>query len=77
MYIKVKVFTSSAKDEVKKEKDDTFVVYVREEPVRNMANIRVKQLLASFLGIREGNLHMIRGGRSRSKIFKLENRGQK
>jgi len=71
MFIKVKVFPDSKRDEVIKKTDDSFEVKVREKAEEGRANQRVIEVLASYLNIPQERLVIIRGARQRNKIFKL------
>ncbi|MBI3632866.1 MAG: DUF167 domain-containing protein [Candidatus Vogelbacteria bacterium] len=73
MYIKVKVTTGVKGESVERLKDDLLKISVREKPERNLANDRVKELLAAFFGITVGKVRLISGHHSRSKIFSISN----
>lgn len=72
MQIKVKVIPDSKKEVVKKESDTTYRIMVKEPTERNQANIRIKDLLLAELGLKKGQLRMISGHRSTSKVFSIE-----
>lgn len=72
MQIKVKVIPDSKKEVVKKESDTTYRIMVKEPAERNQANLRIKELLLTELGLKKGQLRMISGHRSTSKIFSIE-----
>ena len=71
MYIKVKVMPSSRDESFIKLKENTYRIKVREKAERNMANNRVRTLLAQSLNISENKIHLISGHHSLSKIFSV------
>lgn len=70
MYIKVKVTPGVKKELVKKEAPDTFVVAVREEAKRGMANKRVREILQEHFPRRK--VRLVTGHASAHKIFEVE-----
>jgi uncharacterized protein YggU (UPF0235/DUF167 family) len=71
MFLKVKVFPNSKKEEIIKKSEDEFEIKVKEKDERGRANKRVKEVLARYLNISEEKLILIRGARQRNKIFKI------
>lgn len=71
MYIKVRVIPGSKKESFKKVSDDTYRISVKEKAEMNMANNRVKELLAYNLNILPNNIRLISGHHSPSKIFSI------
>lgn len=71
MYIRVHVVPDAKRETVAKEAPDRYAISVREPAERNMANKRVKTLLARELGIPEGKLRLISGHQSPHKIFSV------
>lgn len=69
MYIKVRVVPGASGESFVKIKEDTYQVKVREKALRNMANDRVKFLLAKNLNLPENKIRLISGHHSPSKIF--------
>jgi uncharacterized protein (TIGR00251 family) len=72
MYIKVKAIPLSKKESIEKISDDTFTVYVKEPPKRNLANKRIIEIMAREFGIPIGKVRIINGHRSRSKILNID-----
>lgn len=72
MLIKVKVFPNSKKQMVAKKEEDEFEVRVKEKPERGKANQAVKDVLAEYFNVPKENIRMIRGFKSRSKIFEIK-----
>jgi uncharacterized protein (TIGR00251 family) len=71
MLIKVRVFPSSKKEEVIQKSSDSFEVKVKEKPIEGRANQAVVSALASFLKIPENKVRLVRGFKTRNKIFKI------
>jgi len=71
IYLKVRVFPNSKKEEVHQKMCDEFVVKVREKAEQGRANQRVKELLSEHLGIPEERLVLIRGASNAHKIYKV------
>ena len=72
MYIKTKVTPNAKKESFTKISDDHFEVSVKEKAERNMANARVRELVAQHFGIPIGKAKLISGHHSPSKIFSIE-----
>ena len=71
MYIKVRVTPGSKKESFNKVSDDTYCISVREKAEMNMANNKVKDLLAYNLGIPLNKIRLISGHHSPGKIFSI------
>ena len=72
MFIKVKVFPNSKKEEVTQKSSDDFEIKVKAAPRQGAANSRTVELLAGFLKIPAGRLRLIKGAKTRNKIFKVD-----
>lgn len=72
MYIKVHAVPNSKKEKVEKENNSTYRIEVREKKERNLANNRIRELLCSEFGLEKGDVRLISGHRSLSKIFSIE-----
>lgn len=70
MYIKVFV-TPGAKREKVNEKGDTLVIAVREPAERNMANARVRALIAMRTGKPLSKVRILTGHLSRAKMISI------
>ena len=73
MYIRVKV-TPNAKKELfalEKGKDNRFVASVREKAERNMANKRVREIVAEYFNVPIGKARLISGHHSWIKMFSV------
>ncbi len=71
MLIKVKVFPRTKKEKIVKKEKDSFEVFVREKPEKGLANQRVKEILASYFNLSENRIKLIKGGKSKNKIFEI------
>ncbi len=71
MLIKVKVTTNSKKEEVIQKSADSFQVKVKAKPIEGEANIAVAEALASFLKLPENKVQLVRGSKTRNKIFEI------
>lgn len=73
MLIKVKVTPESKKDEIIKKSEDSYFVKVREKAEGGMANMKVKEILASYFKVSGGKIKLIKGGKRPNKIFEIKN----
>lgn len=71
MYIKVKVTPEAKKEKFEEIRDDLFEISVKEKAKQNMANKRVQELIARHFGIMKGEVKIISGHRSPSKIISI------
>ena len=70
MYIKVFV-TPDAKRETIEERDEMFLISVREPALQNQANNRVREIIAQRLGKPVGKVRILTGHRSRAKMLSI------
>jgi hypothetical protein len=68
--IQVKVKPNSKTEEVSRE-GDNFVVKVKEPPREGRANQAVIKLLAEYFGVRQNQVRILSGFRSKSKLIEL------
>ncbi len=71
MYIKVKVAAGVKKELFKALGKDSFSASVREPAERNLANMRVRELVAAHFGVSLGVVKIISGHHSPSKILSI------
>lgn len=71
MYIRVQVKPSAKKESVIKTDDKTFSIAVKEPSERNLANGRVRSILASEFGVSAAKVKLVSGHRSPRKIFDI------
>ena len=74
MLIKVKVFPGSKKIRIVGKSADSFEVHVKEEAERGLATKAVLELLRIHFKITSGGIKLIKGARSRNKIFEIKGR---
>ena len=71
MYIHVRVTPKAKKESVAKITETEFEISVKEPAERNMANKRVRELLAKEYEINVANVKILTGHRSSSKILDI------
>lgn len=71
MYIRVNAIAGAKKEKIQRVSEDRYEISVKEPAERNMANKRIKELLAVELNVSEGSLRMISGHTSPHKIFSV------
>jgi len=71
MFIRVKVFPGSKKEEVIEKSENSFEVKIREKPERGEANKRLILVLASRFKIPKSKIRLIKGFKQRTKIFEI------
>lgn len=72
MYIKVVVQPSSKKEELVKQTDTSYVCRVKEKAERNMANMRVREILAHMYNVPIGKVRIISGHRNPKKMISVD-----
>ncbi len=72
MYIKIRVTAGAKKEIFEKISKDHFKISVKEKAERNMANNRVRELLASHFSMPIGKIRLISGHHSPGKIFSVD-----
>ncbi len=71
MYLKVKTHPGSKKPTIIKKDEDSFEVYVKEKAERGLANRAVVAALAVYFKVPAGKVRLIKGAKSRNKIFEI------
>ena len=71
MFIKVRVFPGSKKEEVEKKSENSFILKVKEKAERNMANKRVCELIAQYFSVPIKSVRILNGHQSPSKILSI------
>jgi uncharacterized protein (TIGR00251 family) len=72
MYIKVKVTTDAKKEKIVKKSEDHFEISVTEPAERNLANKKIIALLRDYLKVYNGDVRIVSGHHSPSKIISLD-----
>lgn len=69
--VKVKVFPSSKKEKFVDLTNNTFEIYVREPAQKNLANMRVRELIAEYFTVSAERVIIKTGHRSRKKVLEV------
>jgi uncharacterized protein YggU (UPF0235/DUF167 family) len=72
MYIKVRVKAGQRSEEVIKEKDDHFIISIREKAERNQANKRILEIIKNLFPGK--TVRIINGHQSPSKLLAVDER---
>lgn len=72
MYVKVKVTPEAKRESITRVSKDHYEIAVKEPAERNMANKRVRELVARHFKVPIGKVRLISGHHSPSKIFSIE-----
>lgn len=72
MFIKVKVFPDSGKQEIIKKAEDSFEVWVKEKPIKGQANRAVISALGEYFEVSCEKIRLIKGWQQRNKIFEIK-----
>ena len=71
MYIKVKVQAGAKRESITKKSKDSYLVSVKELAERNLANTRVREIMASQFNVSVKNVRIINGHQSPSKMLSI------
>jgi len=71
MYIKVKVRAGMKKEEIQKVSENSFLISVKEDAKRNMANTRILELLSLELHIPVNKIRIINGHHAPTKLISI------
>ena len=71
MYVRVRVQPGAKKESIEQVSETEFRVAVREKAERNLANGRVRELLARNYGLESRDVRLVSGHRSPNKIFDI------
>jgi uncharacterized protein YggU (UPF0235/DUF167 family) len=72
MYVKVHATPGARKELVTKQSDTEFHIAVRERAERNMANKRIRELLAEAFKVPLSDVRILTGHRSSSKMYSID-----
>ncbi len=73
MYIKVKAIVGAKKEKIIKKSEDRFEISVKEPAERNLANKKILELVRDYFKVYNGNIKIVSGHRSPSKIISIDN----
>ena len=68
--IETRIHTGSSKRKIEL-KDTTYHIYTHAKPVDGKANSDAISLLAEYLGVRRRDVRIIKGKRSKNKVFEI------
>lgn len=71
-YIHVKVTAGVKKESLKKKGEDHFEISVKEKAERNMANVRVLEIVANYFKIPVNKVRIVNGHHHPSKLLVIE-----
>jgi uncharacterized protein YggU (UPF0235/DUF167 family) len=69
MYVKVRVYPGMKNESFKKIKDDSFEIITKAPAERNLANMRVRELIAKEYDVPVSAVRMVSGHHNPSKIL--------
>jgi hypothetical protein len=69
MFIKVKVKPESKEEKIVKTGKNSFEIWVKEKAIENKANQKVREILSDYF--KSKNIRLIKGFKSRNKIFEI------
>jgi Uncharacterized conserved protein len=72
MYIRVKVTTNAAKNEVLDQGENAFVVKVTASPERGKANRKVLDLVAGHFQVAKSAITIVKGAYASKKVMHIE-----
>ncbi len=71
-YIHIKVVASAKKEFLKQKSEDHFEISVKEKAERNLANIRVLELLAEHFAVPVNKIRIVNGHKHPSKLLAID-----
>lgn len=71
MIISVKAKPQAKEDRIEKIGENEFAIWVKAKAIKGKANQAVIEVLSKYFGIAQSKIVLLKGGRSRSKIFKI------
>ena len=71
MKITVRVRPGAKEDRLERLSDSSFAVWVKARPQDGKANHAVREVLADYLGLPKSRVVLIRGEKSKDKIFSI------
>lgn len=71
-YIHVKVLTNARKESFVQKTEDHFEVSVKEKAQRNMANVRVLELIAEHFKVPKNKIRIVNGHHHPSKLLVID-----
>jgi len=75
MIVSVRVSPAAKREKVEELASGRLAIAVKEKPERNMANARVRELVAAHFGVEPKAVRLLNGHRSKSKVFEVKESG--
>jgi uncharacterized protein YggU (UPF0235/DUF167 family) len=71
MYLKVHVYAGMKKESVKQVKDGAYEIVTKAPAERNLANDRVREVIAELHGVTKKQVRIIHGHHTQSKLLEV------
>lgn len=71
MYVRVTTTPDARKEKVLQSRETEFIISVKEAAERNLANARIRQILAEWYDVPMGKVRLISGHHSSKKKFEI------
>lgn len=71
MFIKVKVFPNSKKEEIIRKSTDSFEIKIKQKPEKGQANKAAILVLSEYLNVPKGRIRLVKGSKQKNKIFEV------
>ncbi len=72
MFIKVRVIAGANRDKIVLKTKDSFDIHVKVKPIQGLANLAIISLLSKHFQIPEKNIKLVKGFKTKNKIFKIK-----
>lgn len=72
MYIKVHALPGAKKERITKKSETLFYISVKEPAERNMANARIREILATEFAVTLSQIKLLTGHHSCGKMYSIE-----
>jgi len=72
MLVKAKVFPGAGKEEIIKKGEAAFEIWVKEKPIKGLANRRVIEILSEYFKVSFNQVRLIKGFKQRNKTFEIK-----
>lgn len=72
MFIRIYATPDAKQERIEKESDDAWRISVREPASQNMANERIRTLIAREFGVSISSVRILTGHRARSKLLSVD-----
>lgn len=72
MFVRVKIFPNAGKRKIIQKSKNVFEIKIKQSPVMGRANREALKILSQFFKISETNIKLIKGFKTRNKIFSVK-----